>query len=130
MGYRDDDTAIATLLPGPLGDAAAALQPEKRLMLAVLEGAVSDFQKYATASTGRGRRLFAEADAWIASGSTDRPLDFENICHALALEPSAIRVRLRTWWMARQAAPAAGAAFVHVPARRTSGSRHQVVATS
>src|SRR5262245_45394602 len=31
----------------------AQIQPEKRLMLAVLEGAVSDFQKYATAASGR-----------------------------------------------------------------------------
>src|SRR5439155_5102022 len=48
-----------------LNGLGAWLQPEKRLMLAVLECAVSDFQKYATASSGRGRRLFADADAWF-----------------------------------------------------------------
>ena len=48
---------------------SARLQPEKRLMLAVLEDAVSDFQKYATATSGRGRRLFANADGWLRSSA-------------------------------------------------------------
>src|SRR5438046_2815167 len=69
-----------------LNGLGAWLQPEKRLMLAVLEGAVSDFQKYATASSGRGRRLFADADAWFGSTNTDDPLSFVNICYALALD--------------------------------------------
>jgi len=66
-------------------------------MLAVLEGAVSDFQKYATASSGRGRHLFADADAWFGSTNTDDPLSFVNICYALALDPSFIRAGLRRW---------------------------------
>jgi hypothetical protein len=67
------------------------------LLLAVIEGAVSDYQKYATAVSGRGRRLFAEAEAWLASSTTDRPLDFESICHAVGLDPSFIRSGLRRW---------------------------------
>src|SRR5262249_51688341 len=73
---------------------AARLQPEKRLMLAVLEGGVSDFQTYATSVSGRGRRLFADAEAWFRSTATDHPLDFENICEALGLDPSFIRAGL------------------------------------
>src|SRR5262245_11752552 len=65
---------------GVLDGAGGVIQPEKRLMAAVLEGAVSDFQKYATASSGRGRWLFAEVDAWFASTATAWPLDFESIC--------------------------------------------------
>jgi hypothetical protein len=76
-------------------------QPEKRLMLALLEGAVSDFQKYATASTGRGRRLFADVNAWFGSTSQDRLLDFECICDGLGLDPSFLRSGLARWRAAR-----------------------------
>ncbi|MGH7926364.1 MAG: hypothetical protein ACREQV_01025, partial [Candidatus Binatia bacterium] len=36
------------------------LQPEKRLLLAVLEDGVACFQKYLTARDGRGKRYFQE----------------------------------------------------------------------
>jgi len=72
-------------------------QPEKRLLLALLEGAVCDFQKYAVASTGRGRRLFADVSAWFASTSHERFLDFENICDGLGLDPSFLRRGLDRW---------------------------------
>ena len=75
-------------------------QPEKRLMLALLEGAVSDFQKYATASSGRGRRLFAEVNAWFGSTSHGG-LDFESICDGLGLDPSFLRSGLYRWRAAR-----------------------------
>ena len=83
-----------------------ASQPEKRLMLAVLEAAVSDFRKYATASNGLGRRRFVEADAWFRSHADDRLLDFESVCHALALDPSFIRGGLARWGAARRLAVA------------------------
>jgi hypothetical protein len=76
-------------------------QPEKRLLLALLEGAVDDFKKYATASTGRGRRLFADVNAWFGSTSHDRFLDFETICDGLGLDPSFLRSGLRRWRAAR-----------------------------
>ena len=76
-------------------------QPEKRLLLALLEGAVGDFQKYAAASTGRGRRLFADVSAWFASTSHERFLDFENICDGLGLDPSFLRSGLHHWRVVR-----------------------------
>ena len=77
------------------------IRPEQRLMLAVLQGAISDFQAYASASTARGKRFFMEADAWLRS-STDRPFAFENICQATGLDPSFIRAGLRRWYVARR----------------------------
>ena len=74
-------------------------------MLAVLEAAVSDFQKYATAVSGRGRRIFADAEAWLASTATDQPVDFETICHSVELDPSFIRAGLRRWCSARRREP-------------------------
>ena len=106
----------------------ARLQPEKRLLLAVMEGAVSDFQKYATASSGRGRRLFADAKAWFQSTATDQPLDFESICQALALDPSFIRIGLERWCAARRREPAASRIILHLPFRRVTATRHTVCA--
>ena len=37
------------------------LTPEKKLMLAVLESAVHDFQRYRLATGRRGKRIFREA---------------------------------------------------------------------
>ena len=71
------------------------LEPVKRLMLAVLERAVNDFHTYASVPTARGRRLFAEADAWFRS-SAGGPFDFEAICHATELDPDFIRNGLRS----------------------------------
>ncbi|HXJ33835.1 MAG TPA: hypothetical protein VMS22_07305 [Candidatus Eisenbacteria bacterium] len=77
----------------------AQLEPVKRLMLAVLECAVNDFQTYTTVPTGRGRRLFTEVDAWFRS-STDGPFDFETICQATDLDPDFIRKGLRSSYAA------------------------------
>jgi hypothetical protein len=129
---RKDDGVTNTAMDGSLA-AAAFLdrvpnldQPEKRLMLAVLEGAVSDFQKYATAATGRGRRLFADAEAWLASGVADRPLDFESVCHALGLAPEFIRAGLRRWCVARRGEAGPSRRVLHFPFRRVSGGRHVI----
>ena len=84
----------------PLTELPTQLQPEKRLMLAVLEGAVRDFQTYATASSGRGRRIFLETDAWLrASGAG--PFTFETICQATGLDPEFVRGGLRRWYSGR-----------------------------
>lgn len=72
------------------------LQPEKRLMLAVLECAVNDFQTYAKVPTGRGKRLFTEVAAWFSS-SASGPFDFDGICEATGLDPDYIRKGLLDW---------------------------------
>jgi hypothetical protein len=82
---------------------ATSLQPEKRLLLAVLEDAVNTLQHYATVSSGRGRHIFVDAAEWFASTAADRLFDFESICQALGLDPSYIRGGLRRWCNARRA---------------------------
>jgi len=74
----------------------AALEGEKRLMLAVLERAVDDFRIYANIPTGRGRWLFREVTAWFDSRETG-PFDFEGICQATGLDPDFVRMGLRRW---------------------------------
>jgi hypothetical protein len=126
-----DSPWLGTIVsPSFVGDVATFSQPEKRLMVAVLEGAVSDFQKYATAPSGRGRRLFMEADAWFESAATDRPLDFESICQAVGIDPSFIREGLRRWCIARRLEPRPSRAMLHLPVHPVSGRQHSIAATS
>ena len=98
-------------------------QGERRLMLAVLESAVRDFQAYATASTRRGRRLFAEVYAWFGSVATDHPFDFERICQALGFDPSFIRQGVRRSWGVRRQEWQPSAAVAHLPIVRTTAGR-------
>src|SRR5262249_33095522 len=101
-GFLVDNRSMDSMpRPHLFGGIGHPVQPERRLLLAVLEGAVSDFQKYATASTGRGRRLFAEADAWFGSTATERIVDFESICLALGFDASFVRGGLQRWCTAR-----------------------------
>jgi len=114
----------SVLSPSFLDAEARCLEPEKRLLLAVLEAAVTDFQKYATAVTGRGRRIFADADAWFASTRCDGPLDFESICQALGFDPSFVRAGLRRWRLARRREPNPSRAVLHFPFRRVTRANH------
>ncbi len=75
----------------------ACLEPEKRLMLAVLEHAADDFRTYAFVRSGRARWLFMEVSAWFGSTATGL-FDFEGICQATGLDPDFIRKCLRTWY--------------------------------
>src|SRR3989454_6438099 len=100
------ELAPETVLPSQFFDRLqvdASLQPEKRLMLAVLEDAVGTFQKYVASSTRRGQRLFAEAEEWFAEPATEWPFGFESICQALSLEPAYIRNGLGRWRDAQRA---------------------------
>ena len=70
---------------------------EERLMLAVLESAVEDFQKYVLARKPRGKKLFQEAEEWFLEKNSDELFSFENICETLQLHPDYIRQGLLLW---------------------------------
>jgi hypothetical protein len=44
---------------------------EERLMLAVLESAVEDFEKYVLAGKPRGKKLFQQAEEWFLEKNSD-----------------------------------------------------------
>jgi hypothetical protein len=73
------------------------LQPEKRLMLAVLEDGVACFQKYVTASDVRGKRYFQETEEWILEEPSERLFCFANVCETLGLEADYMRRGLMRW---------------------------------
>ena len=104
-------------------------QPEKRLMLAVMEDAISTFQKSVRGLTRRQRRLLRETEEWVSESDTQWPFSFENICSALDIEPGYLRRGLRDWkgtlltQYERVSAPGPLSPF-----RRVSGRRHTLSA--
>src|SRR2546425_13021336 len=64
---------------------------EKRLMLAVLESATEDFQKYVLANHKRGKELFQAAEEWILDTDDSAFFSFANICENLQLNPGYMR---------------------------------------
>jgi len=74
---------------------------EERLMLAVLENAVEDFQKYVLVRKPRGKKLFQEAEEWFLERNSDELFSFENICDTLQLHPDYMRQGLMVWKQAK-----------------------------
>ena len=66
-------------------------------MLAVLESAVEDFQKYVLARKPRGKQLFQEAEEWFLDKENEALYSFESICETLGLHPDHIRKGLMVW---------------------------------
>jgi hypothetical protein len=116
-----------TVLPSQYLDrvvAAPSLQPEKRLMLAVLESAVATYQKHALATSRRGQRLFRETEQWLGEPGDGWLFSFENICNALLLDPGFIRSGLSRW---RDRERGRGSVrSLRFPFRRVNARRHSV----
>lgn len=73
------------------------MEPETRLMLAVLEDAVACFQKYVVARDERGVELFREAEQWILQEDSEWLFSFDNICESLGINPEYLRGGLVRW---------------------------------
>jgi hypothetical protein len=73
------------------------LQPDKQLMLAVLDNALQCLQKHLLARSRKGRRLFRETEEWVLARDSDWIFSFENICEFLTLDPEYLRKRVRLW---------------------------------
>jgi len=120
-----------TILPIQLLDTnrlGATMQPEKRLMLAVLEDAIATFQRSLGASTRAGARERDEVRAWLASDDTSWPYAFVNICHVLGFEPSYLRAGLGRWLTAARERVAGGKVVpMRYAFRHISGSRTRAV---
>src|SRR5579862_1542328 len=72
------------------------VQGERRLMIAILEDAITCIQKYVGARTGSERRLFQDARGWMLSNSGD-PFSFEYVCEAVGLDPAYVRNGVERW---------------------------------
>jgi hypothetical protein len=71
--------------------------PEYLLAAAVLEDAIDCFQKHCEAPDSRMRRLYEDAEEWMASDDREWPFSYVNICELLGLQPDYLREGLRAW---------------------------------
>jgi hypothetical protein len=80
------------------GADAGLARPQKRLMLAVLQAVLDDFEWPRPGDrppTPRDRRTRLQAVAYVQSRDRSWPYSFENICEATGLDVDGIRQALR-----------------------------------
>ena len=102
--YLGDLEPEAVLPPQFFGRPPLAFQPEKRLMLAVLEHALATLGRFPHAPGGHGRHLVREVERWVASTDTRWPFAFQNICDALGVDARHIRAGIVQWRRRREGA--------------------------
>ncbi len=73
------------------------LEPEKRLMLAILEDAVNCFRENLSAESGKRKILFNDVEQWIRADGSDWVFSFDHICEALGFTPAYVRQGLLRW---------------------------------
>lgn len=73
------------------------LDPERVLMLAVLQDAVVCFQDNVKANCKRKQLMHTDAAEWIANEDRSYPFSFENVCEALGYDPAYMRQGLFRW---------------------------------
>ena len=73
------------------------LDPERVLMLAVLQDAVVCFQEHVGAKCKRKQALHREAEEWITNTDRSYLFSFENVCETLAFDPNYMREGLQRW---------------------------------
>lgn len=66
-------------------------QPEKMLMLAVLEDAIDHYRQFLSARDAHEKNACREAADWFWSDQTDWPFSYKNICDALGFDPDYLR---------------------------------------
>jgi hypothetical protein len=73
---------------------SAALEPLKRLMMAILLDALRCVQRNFEAATLRKRREFREAQNWVFTDRNDGIFSFNTVCSVLDTDPDLLRQRL------------------------------------
>jgi hypothetical protein len=72
--------------------------PERRLMVAVLEDAVSCLSKDPRRCPRQQRKSFEEAHSWVnANDAEGWVFSFTNVCETLGFDPSYLRKGLNRW---------------------------------
>ncbi len=74
---------------------AEYLEPERVLLLAVLEDAIHCYRKFANAHDRAGRAQFHATEQWIMGGGNEWIFAFETVCEFLGLDPDYVRRAFR-----------------------------------
>ncbi len=72
-------------------------QPERRLMLAVLQDAIRCYQDNLFARNRKRKKLFLDTEEWISATDRDGVFSFEAVCETLGLNPAYVRQGLLRW---------------------------------
>ena len=93
---------IHIMLPVQYVQAAgrSRIEPQKRLMVAVLKTVLDDFRGSGYRSSPgfpmpTDRRAYHQARAYVASTDRTWPFSFENLCEAIGLDATGLRQELR-----------------------------------
>lgn len=73
------------------------LDPERVLMLAVLQDAVLCFQEHVSAKCKRKQSMHDAAEQWISNKDRSYLFSFENVCDALGFDANYMRQGLARW---------------------------------
>jgi hypothetical protein len=77
-------------------------EPEKRLMLAVLEDAIRYYQDNWFSRNSKRKRIFDETEEWILTPDSDWVFSFVHVCETLGLSPAYLRRGLLRWKQRKQ----------------------------
>jgi hypothetical protein len=77
-------------------------EPEKRLMLAVLEDAIRYYQDNWFSRNSKRKRIFDETEEWIVTADSDWVFSFVHVCETLGLSPAYLRRGLLRWKQRKQ----------------------------
>ena len=83
-------------------------EPEKRLMMAILQDAINSFQDNLLTPNVKAKKLSEEAEEWIVDKNGDWIFSFEIICQTLGFNPDYVRHGLLRWKARKLAARKAG----------------------
>ena len=90
------------------------LEPERFLMLAVLQDAITCLEKHGALGPKGNKRLFDEARDWVLSEDNHWLFSFNNVCEAVGLNAGYLRRRL-IQMSERQPAPACAERLANGP---------------
>ncbi len=115
---RQADTDV--ILPAQFFAAPAdpRSEPERRLLVAVLEEAIGSVLAGSGEVTAERRAVAREAERWFASDEHAGPFAFASICDVLDIDPTRVRETVAAWRTRRRA--------FRRPRLQAGPGRHQV----
>jgi len=93
---------------------------ERRLMAAVLQDGIENFQKYAFAQDALGRETFNDERSWVVAKNDHSLFAFNTVCEILDINPDFLRSGLLRWLEQRKHDP------VRLQARHLDDPRRRV----
>ena len=91
------ETQRACLIHRRTSSSRFVRSPSVALLWSVLQDGMETYRKYTGATSGRGQRLFADAERWIMENDPTWLCSFVSICHVLELDSGHLRAGLQRW---------------------------------